>query len=126
MQLLELLPLAVWHLEEPLADPAASLVPDPIRPESLWSCMQCLACVEICPVGIEHLPILIGSRRGLVSNGDAPAYLGGPRRASSLPGRVWFTRRSTLPRILPSIAASNTSRFTRAGGSVISSGADSA
>ena len=42
----------------------------------LWQCTTCGACENQCPVGIEHLPILIGSRRGLVSNGDAPAYLG--------------------------------------------------
>jgi Fe-S oxidoreductase len=42
----------------------------------LWQCTTCGACENQCPVGIEHLPILIGSRRGLVSNGDAPEYLG--------------------------------------------------
>jgi len=42
----------------------------------LWQCTTCGACENQCPVGIEHLPILIGSRRGLVSNGDAPDYLG--------------------------------------------------
>src|SRR5207249_13319 len=42
----------------------------------LWQCTTCGACENQCPVGIEHLPILIGARRGLVSNGDAPAYLG--------------------------------------------------
>ncbi len=34
----------------------------------LWQCTTCGACENQCPVGIEHLPILIGSRRGLVSN----------------------------------------------------------
>jgi Fe-S oxidoreductase len=44
--------------------------------EVLWQCTTCGACENQCPVGIEHLPILIGSRRGLVSNGEAPDYLG--------------------------------------------------
>ncbi len=44
--------------------------------KELWQCTTCGACENQCPVGIEHLPILIGSRRGLVSNGDAPGYLG--------------------------------------------------
>jgi len=44
--------------------------------KELWQCTTCGACENQCPVGIEHLPILIGSRRGLVSNGDAPEYLG--------------------------------------------------
>jgi Fe-S oxidoreductase len=42
----------------------------------LWQCTTCGACENQCPVGIEHLPIIIGARRGLVSNGDAPQYLG--------------------------------------------------
>ncbi len=42
----------------------------------LWQCTTCGACENQCPVGIEHVPILIGARRGLVSNGDAPEYLG--------------------------------------------------
>jgi Fe-S oxidoreductase len=43
----------------------------------LWQCTTCGACENQCPVGIEHVPLIIGSRRGLVSNGDAPSYLGG-------------------------------------------------
>jgi Fe-S oxidoreductase len=43
----------------------------------LWQCTTCGACENQCPVGIEHVPLVIGARRGLVSNGDAPAYLAG-------------------------------------------------
>ncbi len=42
----------------------------------LWQCTTCGACENQCPVGIEHLPLIIGARRGLVSNGEAPDYLG--------------------------------------------------
>ena len=55
---------------EPLYDSAGSILGDPIRPETLWSCMQCMACVEICPVGIEHVPIINQMRRGLVEHGE--------------------------------------------------------
>src|SRR3970282_2794060 len=34
----------------PLYEEKGSVLGDPIRPETLWSCMQCMACVEICPV----------------------------------------------------------------------------
>ena len=44
--------------------------------EVLWQCTTCGACENQCPVGIEHLPMIIGARRSLVSNGDAPEYLG--------------------------------------------------
>ena len=43
----------------------------------LWQCTTCGACENQCPVGIEHVPLIVGARRGLVSNGDAPAYLAG-------------------------------------------------
>jgi len=37
-----------------------------VRPETLWSCRTCAACVEICPVGIEHVPVIVEMRRALV------------------------------------------------------------
>jgi Fe-S oxidoreductase len=46
-----------------------------IKPETLWSCMQCMACVEICPVGIEHVPIINQMRRALVEKGDMDGQL---------------------------------------------------
>jgi Fe-S oxidoreductase len=40
-----------------------------IRAETLWSCTTCLACVEACPVAIEHVPTIVGMRRSLVDQG---------------------------------------------------------
>jgi Fe-S oxidoreductase/nitrate reductase gamma subunit len=60
---------------EPLHDPADSVLGDPIRPETLWSCMQCMACVEICPVGIEHVPMINQLRRRLVERGEMDPLL---------------------------------------------------
>jgi Fe-S oxidoreductase len=40
-----------------------------IRAETLWACTTCLACVEACPVGIEHVPAIVGMRRSLVDQG---------------------------------------------------------
>jgi Fe-S oxidoreductase len=65
---------SVLHVE-PLARAGDALSPDPIRPETLWSCMQCMACVEICPVGIEHVPIINQLRRRLVDIGEFDASL---------------------------------------------------
>jgi Fe-S oxidoreductase len=45
--------------------------------KELWQCTTCGACENQCPVGIEHVPMIIGARRGLVSNGEAPDYLAG-------------------------------------------------
>jgi Fe-S oxidoreductase/nitrate reductase gamma subunit len=50
---------------------AASVIgPDAVRSETIWSCMQCNACVEICPVGIEQAPIINQLRRRLVEEGE--------------------------------------------------------
>jgi Fe-S oxidoreductase len=46
-----------------------------IRAETLWSCTTCLACVEACPVGIEHVPTIVGMRRSLVDQGVVEAGL---------------------------------------------------
>jgi Fe-S oxidoreductase len=48
---------------------------DRIREETIWSCMQCNACVEICPVGIEQAPIINQMRRHLVEEGQIDAGL---------------------------------------------------
>ncbi len=57
--------------------------------EVLWQCTTCGACENQCPVGIEHLPLIIGSRRGLVSNGDAPSYMGGVYNNLERRGNIW-------------------------------------
>jgi Fe-S oxidoreductase len=46
-----------------------------VRPDTIWSCTQCMACVEICPVGIEHVPIIIELRRRLVDRGELDTML---------------------------------------------------
>jgi Fe-S oxidoreductase len=55
----------------------------------LWQCTTCGACENQCPVGIEHVPLIIGSRRGLVSNGDAPEYLGGMYNNLERRSNIW-------------------------------------
>ena len=48
---------------------------DRVRVETLWSCMQCNACVEACPVGIEQAPIINQMRRGLVEQAEMEPLL---------------------------------------------------
>ncbi len=53
--------------------PAEPIVPGLIEPETLWSCTTCRACVEECPMLIEHVDAIIGMRRNLnLTRGDAP------------------------------------------------------
>lgn len=40
-----------------------------IDPGTVWACTACLACVEACPVGIEHVPLVVQMRRRLVEDG---------------------------------------------------------
>ena len=40
-----------------------SLVPSVIDPDVLWSCTTCGACVEECPVDIEHIDTIVDMRR---------------------------------------------------------------
>ena len=43
-----------------------AMVGDVIRDETLWACRTCGACVQECPVMIEHVPTIIDMRRYLV------------------------------------------------------------
>ena len=43
--------------------------------ETLWSCRTCMACVEVCPVAIEHVPIIVQLRRKLVEEGEMDSQL---------------------------------------------------
>lgn len=49
--------------EAPLAGPHLSL-------EAAFQCTTCGACEYQCPVGVEHLPLILGLRRGAVNTGD--------------------------------------------------------
>jgi Fe-S oxidoreductase len=42
---------------------APTLVPGTIEPDVLWSCLTCGACVEQCPVDIEHVDTIVDMRR---------------------------------------------------------------
>ena len=55
----------------------------------LWQCTTCGACEHQCPVGIEHVPLIIGARRGMVSNGAAPEYLGGMYHGLARRRNIW-------------------------------------
>ena len=46
-------------------DARAVLTKGVIDPDVLWSCTTCRACMEVCPVGNEHIPMIIDMRRYL-------------------------------------------------------------
>ncbi len=47
----------------------SSLLGVHISEEAVFQCTTCGACEESCPVGIQHLPAIIGLRRGAVNTG---------------------------------------------------------
>ncbi len=49
---------------------AKEIAGDVIKEKTLWSCTSCMACVEACPVGIEHVSIIVQLRRRLVDQGN--------------------------------------------------------
>ena len=44
----------------------AALSGDVMDPNVFWSCNTCYACVEACPVGINHVDIIVENRRNMV------------------------------------------------------------
>lgn len=46
-----------------------------IHQDVLWSCTSCRACVEECPVLIEHVDTIMDMRRGLLQSNMAPSNL---------------------------------------------------
>jgi len=56
------------EVERPLADGA-------IAAATLWACTTCRACMEACPVHIEHIPKIVDMRRYLVEQGKLEPML---------------------------------------------------
>ena len=42
------------------------LIYDVVTPEVVWDCTNCRACMEHCPVFIEHIPKIVEMRRNPV------------------------------------------------------------
>ena len=53
--------------------PNQPIVPSLIEAQTLWSCTTCRACVQECPMLIEHVDAIVGLRRNLtLTQGSAP------------------------------------------------------
>ncbi len=57
------------------------LIGDYVSPDALWACTTCAACMQECPVNIEHVPAIVGMRRSMVmmesSFNDESSFLPG-------------------------------------------------
>jgi Fe-S oxidoreductase len=52
-----------------------SLVGGVISEQTLWACTTCRACMEVCPIHIEHVPKIVEMRRTMVEDGRISAGL---------------------------------------------------
>lgn len=86
-----LLALAAMKGERPAEQPFESeLVGHVIKPEVLWACTTCRACMEVCPVNIEHVPKIIEMRRHQVMlQGDFPSELNQTFKNLERQGNPW-------------------------------------
>jgi Fe-S oxidoreductase len=102
-------------LDDTRPDPrrlATPVVDEAIPYDAVWDCVTCGACVEACPVLIEHVDKIVGLRRNLVlEESRFPAELAGPFRTMETPGNPWGQPRSArldwtkgLPFDVPTLA----------------------
>ena len=80
---------------------APQLLGGVIRDESLWACRTCGACVEACPVFIEHVPTIVDMRRALVmEEARMPDTVQGTLETLERQGHPWrgtpYTRESWM------------------------------
>ncbi|MFH1474560.1 MAG: heterodisulfide reductase-related iron-sulfur binding cluster [Chloroflexota bacterium] len=74
---------------------AIPLVPGAISEDAVWDCVTCGACVEACPVLIEHVDKIVGIRRSLVlAESRFPAELTAAFRAMESAQNPWGQPRS--------------------------------
>ena len=66
------------------------------KPEELWACTTCAACVEACPVTIEHIDKIVDMRRHLtLMEGSAPPEAQRAMTNIERAGNPWGTPRET-------------------------------
>ncbi|MCX7974521.1 MAG: heterodisulfide reductase-related iron-sulfur binding cluster [Candidatus Aminicenantes bacterium] len=79
-------------------DKLPSLIPTVIKPEEIWTCTSCAACMHVCPVEIEHLPKIFGLRQNKVlMEGNFPPELNNFFRnleTNANPWGIGFTQRT--------------------------------
>ena len=69
---------------------ATPIVDTAIPYDAVWDCVTCGACVEACPVLIEHVDKIVGLRRNLVlEDSRFPPELTGAFRAMETQGNPW-------------------------------------
>ncbi|MFB0516011.1 MAG: heterodisulfide reductase-related iron-sulfur binding cluster, partial [Candidatus Neomarinimicrobiota bacterium] len=78
--------------------PHRVLIGELISPEELWSCTTCRACMDVCPVFIDHIPTIVDMRRFLIlSEGKPPEGAAASLEKTAQQGNPWgFPRENRL------------------------------
>jgi Fe-S oxidoreductase len=72
------------------------LVPTVVDPDVIWSCTTCAACVQECPVDIEHVDTIVDIRRNLVmAESSFPVEAGMLLRNLENTGNPWGQAQAT-------------------------------
>ena len=75
-----------------------ALVPDVVDDEVVWACTTCGACVQECPVDIEHVDTIVDLRRALVMGESRfPAEAGAMLRNLEGSSNPWGVRSRSAP-----------------------------
>ena len=75
-----------------------ALVPNVIDPEVLWACTTCGACVNECPVDIEHIDAIVDMRRyQVLMESEFPSEAGLMLRNVENQGDPWVSDRTSAP-----------------------------
>ena len=85
----------IHNLEKPLLKGSTEpLFEDTIQAEAVWQCVTCGACEHFCPLGVQHLPLIMQYRRNLTLEQTViPETMVGTFRALQTKGNVWLTDR---------------------------------
>jgi len=60
-----------------------------LAPEEIWSCTTCRACMQACPVRIEHIDMIVDVRRGYVAASKVPDSVRTALRKMGDTGNPW-------------------------------------
>jgi Fe-S oxidoreductase len=70
-------------------------VPTTVTEEALWACTTCNACVEACPVHIQHVSMIVDARRNLVAEGKLSGTGAVMLRQVGSTGHAWGQAQSS-------------------------------
>jgi Fe-S oxidoreductase len=83
----EVYPIPFWPRPK---EPRRDMINDAVTQESVWDCTTCRACMEACPVYIEHIDKIVDMRRNLaLERAEFPESAQGALQSLGTRGHPW-------------------------------------